>query len=433
MAAAPQSHDSAGVGAGKLDVEAIRADFPILERKIGDRPLAYLDSAATSQKPVQVTEAMRRFTEHSNANISRSVHTLGSEATAAYEGARAAVAAFIGAPSADEVVFTKNSTEAINLMAYAFQNSTIERGSDPRFVLRPGDEIVVTEMEHHANLVPWQQLCERTGATLRWIGITDAGRLDLEQVEEVINERTKAVSFVHVSNLLGTVNPTERIVARAREVGAIVGIDASQSVPHLPVDVAELGVDFAAFTGHKMLGPTGIGMLWAKAELLDAMPPFLSGGSMIATVTMERTTFAKAPAKFEAGTPPVVEAVGLAAAVDYLRALGMDNIRAHEKELAGYMLEGLESVAGLTVIGPRVPIGRGATVSFTFEDVHPHDVGQVLDSEGIAVRVGHHCAKPTCVRFGVAATTRASAYVYTTTDEIDRLVSSLEKVRKVFA
>ncbi|GAB4002494.1 hypothetical protein GCM10029992_40880 [Glycomyces albus] len=300
-------------------------------------------------------------------------------------------------------------------------------------MLRPGDEIVVTEMEHHANLVPWQQLCERTGATLRWIGITDSGRLDLEQVEDVVNERTKIVSYTHVSNLLGTVNPTERIVARAREVGALVGLDASQSVPHIPVDVAELGVDFIAFTGHKMLGPTGIGMLWAKAELLDAMPPFLSGGSMIETVTMERTTFAKAPAKFEAGTPPVAEAVGLAAAVDYLQALGMDNVRAHEKELAGYMLEGLESVAGLTVVGPRVPIGRGATVSFTFEDVHPHDVGQVLDSEGIAVRVGHHCAKPTCVRFGVTATTRASAYVYTTTDEIDRLVSSLEKVRKVFA
>ena len=417
----------------EFDVEAVRADFPILERRIGDRPLVYLDSAATSQKPVQVTEAMRRFTEHSNANISRSVHTLGSEATEAYEGARAKVAAFIGAPSADEVVFTKNSTEAINLMAYAFQNSTAERGADPRFVLRPGDEVVVTEMEHHANLVPWQQLCRRTGAVLRWIGITEDGRLDLEQADEVINDRTRLVSFTHVSNLLGTVNPTERIVARAREVGAIVGLDASQSVPHLPVDVSGLGVDFIAFTGHKMLGPTGIGMLWAKAELLDAMPPFLSGGSMIETVTLERTTFAKAPAKFEAGTPPVAEAVGLAAAVEYLQDLGMDNVHAYEQKLAGYMLERLESVPGLTVVGPGVPIGRGATVSFTFEDVHPHDVGQVLDSEGVAVRVGHHCAKPTCVRFGVTATTRASAYVYTTTDEIDRLAASLEKVRKVFA
>jgi cysteine desulfurase/selenocysteine lyase len=288
-------------------------------------------------------------------------------------------------------------------------------------------------MEHHANLVPWQQLCLRTGATLRWIGITDTGRLDLEHLDEVINERTKVVSFVHVANLLGTVNPTSQVVARAKEVGALVGLDSSQAVPHLPVDVTELGVDFIAFTGHKMLGPTGIGVLWAKAELLDAMPPFLTGGSMIETVTMERTTFAKAPAKFEAGTPPGAEAGGLAAAGANRASRGMDNGRAHEKEVAAYMLERLETVDGLTVIGPRVPIGRGATVSFELDGVHPHDVGQVLDSEGVAVRVGHHCAKPTCVRFGVTATTRASGYVYTTTEEIDRLVSALEQVRKVFA
>jgi cysteine desulfurase/selenocysteine lyase len=419
--------------ASKLDVESIRADFPILRRRIGDKPLAYLDSAATSQKPVQVSDAMRRFTDHSNANISRSVHTLASESTEAYEGARAKVANFIGAISHDEVVFTKNSTEAINLLAYAFQNAAVERGADPRFVLRPGDEVVVTEMEHHANLVPWQQVCLRTGATLRWIGTTDAGRLDLDRLDEVVNERTKLVSFTHVSNLLGTVNPTSQIVARAKEVGALVGLDSSQAVPHLPVDVTELGVDFIVFTGHKMLGPTGIGVLWAKAELLEAMPPFLTGGSMIETVTMERTTFAKPPAKFEAGTPPIAEAVGLAAAVDYLEALGMENVRSHEKELAAYMLERLEAVDGLTVVGPRVPIGRGATVSFTLDGVHPHDVGQVLDAEGVAVRVGHHCAKPTCVRFGVTATTRASAYVYTTTEEIDRLASALERVRKVFA
>jgi cysteine desulfurase/selenocysteine lyase len=418
--------------ASKLDVEAIRADFPILQRRIGDKPLAYLDSAATSQKPVQVFEAMRRFTDHSNANISRSVHTLGAEATEAYEGARATVAAFIGAPSADEVVFTKNSTEAINLVAYAFQNASLDPAADPRFRLGPGDEVVVTEMEHHANLIPWQQLCLRTGATLKWIGITDAGRLDVESVNEVITERCKIVSFVHVANLLGTVNPTSQITARAREVGALVGLDASQSVPHIPVDVAELGVDYIAFTGHKMLGPTGIGVLWARAELLDAMPPFLTGGSMIETVSMERTTFAKAPAKFEAGTPPIAEAVGLAAAVDYLDKLGMANVRAHEKEYVAYMLERLESVDGLEIIGPRVPIGRGATVSFTLGDVHPHDVGQVLDAEGIAVRVGHHCAKPTCSRFGVTATTRASGYVYNTHEEIDRLVDALGQVRKVF-
>jgi cysteine desulfurase/selenocysteine lyase len=416
----------------KLDVDAVRADFPILKRMIGDRQIAYLDSAATSQKPVQVVEAMRRFTEHSNANISRSVHTLGAEATEAYEGARARVAEFIGAPSADEVVFTKNSTEAINLLAYAFQNGSLDPSADPRFRLGPGDEIVVTEMEHHANLVPWQQLAQRTGATLKWIGITDAGRLDVDSIPEVITERCKIISFVHVANLLGTVNPTSQITARAREVGALVGLDASQSVPHLPVDVTELGVDFIAFTGHKMLGPTGIGVLWAKADLLEAMPPFLTGGSMIKTVTMEGTTFAAAPAKFEAGTPPITEAVGLAAAIDYLDQLGMENIRAHEKELAGYMLEQLETVDGLTVIGPRVPIGRSATVSFTLEGVHPHDVGQVLDAEAVAVRVGHHCAKPTCVRFGVTATTRASAYVYNTHVEIVRLVAALGQVRKVF-
>ncbi|HEY1095598.1 MAG TPA: cysteine desulfurase [Glycomyces sp.] len=418
--------------ASKLDVEAIRADFPILQRRIGDKTLAYLDSAATSQKPVQVEDAMRRFTEHSNANISRSVHTLGAEATEAYEGARAKVAAFIGAPSPDEVVFTKNSTESINLMAYAFQNAALDPTADPRFRIGPGDEIVVTEMEHHANLIPWQQLALRTGATLKWIGITDAGRLDIDTVDEVITERCKVVSFVHVANLLGTVNPTSQITRRAREVGAIVGLDASQSVPHLPVDVTELGVDFIAFTGHKMLGPTGIGVLWAKADLLDAMPPFLTGGSMIKTVTMERTTFADAPAKFEAGTPPIAEAVGLAAAVDYLDKLGMANVRAHEKAYVAYMLDRLETVDGLEIIGPRVPIGRGATVSFTFEGVHPHDVGQILDAEGIAVRVGHHCAKPTCERFGVNATTRASGYIYNTHEEIDRLVEALGQVRKVF-
>ena len=418
--------------ASKLDVEAIRADFPILQRRIGDKTLAYLDSAATSQKPVQVEDAMRRFTEHSNANISRSVHTLGAEATEAYEGARAKVAAFIGAPSPDEVVFTKNSTESINLMAYAFQNAALDPSADPRFRIGPGDEIVVTEMEHHANLIPWQQLALRTGATLKWIGITDAGRLDIDTVDEVITERCKVVSFVHVANLLGTVNPTSQITRRAREVGALVGLDASQSVPHLPVDVTELGVDFIAFTGHKMLGPTGIGVLWAKADLLDAMPPFLTGGSMIKTVTMEHTTFADAPAKFEAGTPPIAEAVGLAAAVDYLDKLGMANVRAHEKAYVAYMLDRLETVDGLEIIGPRVPIGRGATVSFTFEGVHPHDVGQILDAEGIAVRVGHHCAKPTCERFGVNATTRASGYIYNTHEEIDRLVEALGQVRKVF-
>ncbi|WP_025274802.1 cysteine desulfurase [Haloglycomyces albus] len=416
-----------------FDVDAIRADFPILNRDVNGQSLAYLDSAATSQRPIQVTEAMREFTQQSNANISRSVHTLGAEATEAYEGARARIADFIGAPAAEEIVFVKNSTEGINLLAYAFQNASAERGADARFQLGPGDEIVITEMEHHSNLVPWQQLAERTGATLKWLEITDHGRIELENLDEVITDRCKIVSFVHVSNLLGTVNPTEAIVKRAREVGALVAMDGSQAAPHIPVNVTELGVDFYIFTGHKMLGPTGIGAIWGKTELLEAMPPFISGGSMVSTVTMERTTFAPPPAKFEGGTPPITEAVGWHVAIDYLDKIGMDNVRSHEKELAAYMLDSLDQVDGLTVIGPKVPIGRGATVSFDLDGVHPHDVGQVLDAHGVAVRVGHHCAKPTCIRFGVNATTRASAYIYTTKSEIDRLASALDKVRDVFA
>jgi cysteine desulfurase/selenocysteine lyase len=410
------------------DVETLRADFPILGRQINGHPLVYLDSANTSQKPRQVIDALREHYEQRNANVSRSVHTLGTEATEAYEGARAKVAAFIGATAAEEVVFTKNSTEAINLVAHAFSERTI----DPRFRLGPGDEIVISEMEHHSNILPWQLLCERTGATLRWFGITDDGRLDESNLDELVNERTKLVSFVHVSNILGTANPTERIVARARRVGALVMLDASQSVPHLPVDVVELGVDFLAFTGHKMCGPTGIGALWGRYALLEAMPPFLGGGSMIETVTMERSTYAQPPMKFEAGTPPIAEAVGLGAAVDYLSGIGMDAVYRHEKDLVGYALDALAGVPDLRVIGPQTAEGRGGTLSFALGDIHPHDVGQILDSEGVLVRVGHHCARPVCSRFGVPATTRASFYLYTTTDEVDALVRGLEKVRKVF-
>jgi cysteine desulfurase/selenocysteine lyase len=409
-------------------VETLRADFPILGRQINGHPLVYLDSANTSQKPRQVIDALREHYEQRNANVSRSVHTLGTEATEAYEGARAKVAAFIGATAAEEVVFTKNSTEAINLVAHAFSERTI----DPRFRLGPGDEIVISEMEHHSNILPWQLLCERTGATLRWFGITDDGRLDESNLDELVNERTKLVSFVHVSNILGTANPTERIVARARRVGALVMLDASQSVPHLPVDVVELGVDFLAFTGHKMCGPTGIGALWGRYALLEAMPPFLGGGSMIETVTMERSTYARPPMKFEAGTPPIAEAVGLGAAVDYLSGIGMDAVYRHEKDLVGYALDALAGVPDLRVIGPQTAEGRGGTLSFALGDIHPHDVGQILDSEGVLVRVGHHCARPVCSRFGVPATTRASFYLYTTTDEVDALVRGLEKVRKVF-
>jgi cysteine desulfurase / selenocysteine lyase len=411
-----------------LDVEKIRADFPILDRQINGKPLIYLDSGNTSQKPRQVIEAIREHYERHNANVARSVHTLGTEATEAYERARAKIAAFVGAADAGEIVFAKNSTEAINLVAHAFSGAA----DDPRLRLGPGDEIVISEMEHHSNIVPWQLLCQRTGATLRWFGITDDGRLDLSRLDELVNTRTKLVSVVHYSNILGTINPIERIVARAHEVGALVLVDGSQSVPHLPVDVQALGVDLLAFTGHKMLGPTGIGALWGRAELLDALPPFLGGGSMIETVELTGSTFLPPPARFEAGTPPIAQAIGLGEAVDYLTAVGMENVRAHEKLLTAHALDALQSVAGLRVIGPPSTEDRGATISFTLDGVHPHDVGQVLDDEGVEVRVGHHCARPTCVRFGVPATTRASFYLYTTTEEVDALVRALDSVRKVF-
>jgi cysteine desulfurase/selenocysteine lyase len=404
-----------------FDVEAVRADFPILGRQVNGHPLVYLDSGNTSQKPQSVIEAMALHYAAHNANVARSVHALGTEATAAYEGARAKVAAFIGAASPDEVVFTKNSTEAINLVAHSYGQR-----------LRPGDEIVISEMEHHSNIVPWQLLAERTGAVLRWFGVTDQGRLDLSQLDTLVNERTKIVSYVHMSNVLGTVNPTGAITSRAHQVGAVVLLDCSQSVPHLPVDVAELGADFIAFTGHKMLGPTGIGVLWGRGELLEQLPPFLGGGSMIETVTMEKTTYAPPPARFEAGTPPIAEAVGLGAAVDYLTALGMPAVQWHEKELTAYALDALATVPGLRVFGPAVPVGRGGTLSFDLAGVHPHDVGQLLDSRGVQVRVGHHCARPLCRRYGVAAMTRASFYLYTTTAEVDALVAGLDYVRKVF-
>jgi cysteine desulfurase/selenocysteine lyase len=416
----------------RFDVEKVRADFPILDRTVNGHPLVYLDSANTSQKPRQVLDVLREHYERHNGNVARSVHTLGTEATEAYEGARAKVAAFINAPSPDEVVFTKNSTEAINLVAYAFSN-TSAAGGDPRFRLGPGDEVVISEMEHHSNIVPWQLLCERTGATLRWFSVTDDGRLDESNVDELVNERTKLVSLVHVSNILGTVNATARITERVREVGALLMLDCSQSVPHMPMDVVGYDADFIAFTGHKMCGPTGIGVLWGRAELLAAMPPVLGGGSMIETVTMQRSTFAPPPARFEAGTPPIAEAVGLGAAVDYLTSIGMPAVQRHEQELAAYALDALATVPGLRIFGPAVPVGRGGTISFALDGVHPHDVGQVLDAQGVQVRVGHHCARPVCVRYGVPATTRASFYLYTTTGEIDALVRGLEQVRKVFA
>jgi len=418
--------------AATYDVEAVRKDFPILDRLVhGDRPLVYLDSAATSQKPRQVLDVLRDYYERHNANVHRGIHTLAEEATAAYEAARDKVAAFIGAPGREEVVFTKNSTEALNLVAYALSNAATSGPAAERFRVGPGDEIVITEMEHHSNIVPWQLLAQRTGATLKWMGLTDEGRLDLSTLD-VITERTRVVAFVHQSNILGTVNPVNQVVARARAVGALTVLDASQSVPHMPVDVTDLGVDLMAFTGHKMLGPTGVGVLWGRAELLASMPPFLGGGEMIELVEMARSTFAAPPHRFEAGTPMIAQAVGLGAAVDYLAGLGMGAVHAHEQAVTGYALEALSTVPTLRLIGPASTVDRGGAVSFQLGDLHPHDVGQVLDEVGVAVRVGHHCARPVCLRYGVPATTRASFHLYTTIEEVDALVSGLEYVNRFF-
>ncbi|WP_020521153.1 cysteine desulfurase [Catelliglobosispora koreensis] len=405
-----------------FDVDRVRADFPILGREVGGQPLIYLDSANTSQKPQQVIEAMAVHYALHNANVARSVHQLGTEATLAYEGAREKVARFINAPSADEIVFTKNATEAINLVAHSWGSS-----------LKPGDEIVISEMEHHSNIVPWQLLCERTGATLKWFGLTETGRLDESDVDTLINERTKLVSITHTSNVLGTVNATARITDRVREVGALLMLDCSQTIPHKAFDVVDYDADFIVFTGHKMLGPTGIGVLWGRASLLEKMPPFLGGGSMIETVRMTGSTWAAPPARFEAGTPPIAQAVGLGAAIDYLNDIGMDAIAWHEKTLTSYALDALSTVDGVRIYGPKVPVGRGATLSFSVEGVHPHDVGQVLDSLGIQVRVGHHCARPIMDRYSVPALTRASFYLYNTTDEIDALVRGLDQVKRMFS
>ena len=415
-----------------IDVELIRKDFPILTREVHGLPLVYLDSANTSQKPQVVLDALTDFYSWHNANVARAVHTLGSEATAAFEAARDKVAAFINAPSRDEVVFTKNSSEALNLVAYTLSNATTTPGAE-RFRIGPGDEIVATEMEHHSNLVPWQLLAQRTGATFRWLPIDDGGRLIDAAIDEVINERTKVVAFVHQSNALGTINPVARVAARARSVGALSVLDASQSAPHLPLDVQALGVDFVAFTGHKLYGPTGVGVLWGRYDLLADLPPFMGGGEMIETVDMSGTTFAAPPHRFEAGTPMIAEAIGLGVAVDYLTALGMENVRDHEHELVEYALDALLRVPDLRIIGPSEPVDRGATIAFTLPYAHPHDVAQLLDEQGIAVRAGHHCARPVCVRYGIPATTRASFGIYTTTEEIDALVGGLQRVKEMFA
>ncbi|MEZ0580648.1 cysteine desulfurase [Nocardioides sp. MH1] len=412
------------------ELEVVRKDFPILERVLaGGMPLVYLDSANTSQKPQVVIDAMVDHLERHNANIARAMHQLGAESTEAFEAARDKVARFIGAPGRDEVIFTKNASEALNLAA-----STLAWAGERQ--VGPGDEVVITEMEHHSNIVPWQLLTQRTGATLRWFGIADDGQLDLSAIDDLITERTKVVSLTWVSNMLGTINPIAEIARRAHQVGALVVVDASQAAPQLPIDLAgmpdEERPDLVAFTGHKVVGPTGIGVLWGRREVLEALPPFLGGGEMIETVRMEASTYAGIPHKFEAGTPPIVEAIGLGAAVDYLGHLGMDAVHAHEQAITAYALDGLATVPGLTILGPTDAALRGGAISFELDGVHPHDIAQVLDSRGVAVRAGHHCAKPAHARFGVQSSTRMSSYLYTTPAEIDALVEGLEYTRSYF-
>ncbi|MSO34323.1 MAG: cysteine desulfurase [Candidatus Nanopelagicaceae bacterium] len=412
----------------KLNLSAIRADFPILKREIrGNNRLIYLDSGATSQKPSSVMAAERDFYENHNAAVHRGAHQLAEEATELYEGARAKVASFINA-DIDEVIFTKSATESINAIAYSLGNA--RTGS--KFHIKPGDRIVVSEMEHHANLIPWQELSARTGAELVWFKVSDNGRLDLSNMDELINERTKVVALTHQSNVLGTIVPLDQVTAKAHSVGALFVLDACQSVPHYKVDVKALNVDFIAFSGHKMLGPTGVGILWGRKSLLDEMPPFLTGGSMIETVTMESATYLGAPKRFEAGVPNMAQAIGLGAAVDYLNAIGLEEIHAHEVELTRRALDGLQSIKGLSVIGPKDLEMRGGVVSFAVEGVHPHDLGQALDQYGIAVRTGHHCAWPLMRRFKTVATTRASFYLYNDFDEIEALVDGVERARKYF-
>lgn len=411
-----------------FDARTIAQDFPILSRTIRDgKRLVYLDSGATSQKPDCVIDAELDFYRLHNAAVHRGAHQLAEEATDAYEGAREIVAKFLSA-SVDEVIFTKSATESLNLVAYAMGNA------DPgnRFHLQAGDSIVVTEMEHHANLIPWQQLAARTGATLTWFSVNDEGRLDLSDINTLINEKTKVVALTHQSNVLGTINPLDAITQRAHEVGAVVVLDACQSVPHMKIDVKALEVDFLAFSGHKAVGPTGVGIFWGRAELLAQLPPFLTGGSMIENVTMESATWAAAPRKFEAGVPNMAQAVGLGAALTYLTKIGMENIWRHEVELTQYLLDGLSEIEDLRIIGPTTTELRGGTVSFTLGDIHPHDLGQYLDSQGIAVRTGHHCAWPLTRKLGVAATTRASMYLYNTTDDLDALISGVKGAQKYF-
>ena len=411
-----------------LNPHELRKDFPIFAKLIrGDHRLVYLDSAATSQKPSSVLDAERDFYLNHNAAVHRGAHQLAEEATELYEGARDTVARFLGAHS-EEIIFTKSATESINLLAYSFGNA--EKSN--KFHISAGDQILVSEMEHHANLIPWQELARRTGAELNWFPITPEGRLDLSDIDRLINEKTKIVAITHQSNVLGTINPLTSIVERAKNVGALVILDACQSVPHMKLNVMNLGVDFIAFSGHKMLAPTGIGVLWGKREYLDVMPPFLTGGSMIESVTMTASTYLPSPKRFEAGVPNMAQAVGLAAAIRYLENVGLSAIHDHEMSLTEKALKGMSAIPGVTIVGPLSTKDRGAVISFAVEGVHPHDLGQALDQYGIAVRTGHHCAWPLMRKFDVVATTRASFYLYNGQDDVDALIEGVERARKYF-
>jgi cysteine desulfurase / selenocysteine lyase len=405
-----------------LDVAEVRADFPILAVEAHPGvPLVYLDSAASSQKPTAVIEAMNEYYRGYNANVHRGIHRLSEDATNAYEGARQRVADFINAPSAEQVIYTRNATEAFNLVAATWGRTN----------LKPGDEILLTEMEHHANIVPWQIVAEQTGAVVRYIPFTEEGTLDLSDLENLLTERTKLLAFTAVSNVFGTINPVTHLVRAAHAVGAIVMVDAAQAVPHMAVDVQAWDCDFMAFSGHKMCGPTGIGILYGKRELLEAMPPYMGGGDMIRRVTLAGSTWNDLPWKFEAGTPSIAEGIGLGAAVDYLSHLGMDNIHAHEQFLTHYALEALSEIPDIKLWGP--PASQKAGVAtFTLAKIHPHDIAEILDKDGIAIRAGHHCAMPLHQKLGLSATARASFYLHTTTEEIDKLVASLHKVRQIF-
>lgn len=405
-----------------FDIEQIRRDFPILQVEAHPGvPLVYLDSAASSQKPTAVISAMNDYYESYNANVHRGIHALSEAATNAYEGARERIADFINAPDSAEVIYVRNATEAFNLVAFTWGRAN----------LGPGDEVLITEMEHHANIVPWQMVCAERGATLRYVPFLEDGTLDLSNLDELLNERTKLFSFTAVSNVFGTVNPTKQLIEAAHAVGALTMIDAAQLVPHMPVDVQDLDCDFLAFSSHKMCGPTGIGILYGKRHLLEAMPPFMGGGDMIRRVSMEKSTYADLPHKFEAGTPSIAEGIGLGAAVDYLSSLGMENVHAHEQFITNYALEALSEVPGLRIIGPPAA-QRGGVAAFVIDGLHAHDIAEIVDKDGIAVRAGHHCAMPLHKKLGVSSTARASFYVHTTTEEIDKLVVSLNKAREIF-